>query len=108
MGILGKRSVTQFFKLITLFTHHSIIALETGETNSKITPSVADDLVLVETDFDDKTAATINIFNQSGKLMIEKMASQTNTISLASLPQGLYFIRVNHGVDFWVKKVMKL
>ncbi len=73
----------------------------------KITPSVADDFVLVETDFDDKTPTTIDIFNQSGKLMIEKMAEKTNTISIKSLPQGMYFIRVNHGVDFWVKKVMK-
>ena len=91
------------------FEYSKIVSLlVASKYNVKITPSVADDLLLVETDFDDKTAATINIFNQSGKLMIEKMASQTNTISLASLPQGLYFIRVNHGVDFWVKKVMKL
>ncbi len=73
----------------------------------KITPSVSDDSVVVETDFDDKLPATIAIFNESGKLMIEKTANQTNIISLVSLPPSLYFVRVNHGLDFWVKKVMK-
>ena len=91
-----------------LFDYSKIVSLLVpSKYTVKITPSVSDDLVVVETDFDDKIPATIAIFNQSGKLLIEKTATQTNTISLESLPQGLYFVRINHGLDFWVKKVMK-
>ena len=90
------------------FDYSKIVSLLiSSKYTVKITPSVGNDLVLVETDFDDKIPATINIFNQSGKLMIEKVAEKTNTISIESLPQGLYFVRVNHGLDFWVKKVVK-
>ena len=91
-----------------LFDYSKIVSLlVSSKYNVKITPSVSEDCVDIETDFDDKTPATIHIFNQSGKLMFEKTALQTNKISLDLLPKGLYFVRVNHGLDFWVKKVMK-
>ncbi len=91
-----------------LFDYSKIVSLLVdSKYRVKITPSVSDNMVLVETDFDDKTPATINIFNESGKLMIEKTATQVFTISLESLPKGLYFVRVNHGLDFWVKKIVK-
>ncbi len=91
-----------------IFDYSKIMSLiVASKYNVKITPSVANGFVLVENDFNDKITATIDIFNQSGRLMIEKVAEKTNTISIESLPQGLYFVRVNHGLDFWVKKVMK-
>lgn len=73
----------------------------------KITPSVSDNTVLVETDFNDKTEATIGIYNQAGKLMLQRTATRLETISMDNFPQGLYFVRVTHGQDFWVKKVVK-
>ncbi len=104
---------TSYYRLKTvdndgLIDYSKIVSLLVpSKYTVKITPSVSADYVIVENDFDDKIPATIGIFNQSGKLVIEKTATQTNTISLESLPQGLYFVRINHGLDFWVKKVMK-
>lgn len=73
----------------------------------KITPSVSDNTVLVETDFNDRIDATIGVYNQAGKLMFQKTVTRLETISMDNFPQGLYFVRVNHGQDFWVKKVIK-
>lgn len=73
----------------------------------KITPSVSDNTVLVETDFNDRIDATIGVYNQAGKLMLQKTVTRLETISMDNFPQGLYFVRVNHGQDFWVKKVIK-
>ena len=73
-----------------------------------ITPSVSDETVNIETDFDDKTSASIEIYDQVGKLMLKQTANRSNSISINSLPQGIYFVRVNHGQDFWVKKIVKL
>jgi hypothetical protein len=73
----------------------------------KITPSVYDGNVTVESDFDGKTAATIAVYSQAGELMLQQTATASNTISLDSLPSGIYLVRVTHGLDFWVKKVVK-
>ena len=89
-----------YSKIVSLFVESKYMV--------KITPSVSDDTVLIETDFDDKTDATVGIYNQAGKLMVQKKITRLETISLDNLAQGLYFVRVDHGQDFWVKKIMKL
>ncbi len=72
-----------------------------------ITPSVQDESVTIETDFEDSKAGKIEVFSQSGKLMLEKPVTRSAVVSLQTLPQGIYIIRVKQGQDFWVKKVAK-
>jgi hypothetical protein len=72
-----------------------------------ITPSVSDDSVTIETDFEDNKVGTIEVYNQAGKLLKSQTAARLTTISLESFPQGIYFVRVNHGIEFWVRKVAK-
>ena len=108
-----KLNKTTYFRLKMIdndgsFDYSKVVSLFVQSKNTvKITPSVSDETVVVETDFDDKTTTQIEIYNQKGQLMIKKTALNTNTISLQNLPQGIYFVRVNHGSDFWVKKIMK-
>ncbi|MBL7817602.1 MAG: polysaccharide deacetylase family protein [Saprospiraceae bacterium] len=106
-------SKTSYYRLKMLdkdgtFDYSRVVSLlVASKFNVKITPSVSDETVIVETDFDDKTTATIEVYSQTGQLKTRQTASHFNTISIENLPQGLYFVRVNHGQDFWVKKIVK-
>lgn len=104
---------TSYYRLKMLdndgsFDYSRIVSLiSVPKYTVNITPSVSDETVTIETDFDDKTPATIEIYDQSGTLKIKKTATRLDTIALDTLAQGIYFVRVNHGQDFWVKKIVK-
>lgn len=75
------------------------------EFEGKISPKVTNDNVNVELDNEQPTVITI--YNISGQVVLRKNITHSTSVSLASQPNGIYFLSVSQGSAISVEKIIK-
>ena len=98
MGGCIERSACVFFD--------STLGLDVFSANElKIYPIPANHFITVELFYDNDTELTL--FDVSGKLLLSKMISESTTLPVKDLPQGIYFLKVQTDKRIGTYKIIK-
>jgi hypothetical protein len=94
------------------FDYSKVVILTNNDAKKlvKITPSVSDGFLTVETNLESRNAsATLEIFDTSGHLhWTQKTAKDVTLVNINALPTNFYLLRVTIGGSVWVHKFTKL
>ena len=71
----------------------------------KIYPIPAKHFITVELFYENDTE--LNLFDVSGKLVLSKMTTESTTLPVKDLPQGIYFLKVNTDEQAGTYKIIK-
>jgi hypothetical protein len=71
----------------------------------KIYPIPAQNFITIE--FSSEMSTDVNLFDVSGKLVLNKTITESSELNIKDLPQGLYFLKVNTKEKSGTYKVVK-
>jgi hypothetical protein len=74
-------------------------------TELKIYPIPAKHFITVELFYENDTE--LNLFDVSGKLVLSKMTTESTTLPVKDLPQGIYFLKVQTHEKTGTYKIIK-
>lgn len=75
----------------------------------KTYPNPVDEVLNIERQISNEQTAQLEIIGMNGRVVLSSLLNKaTSTISVSTLPKGLYFSRVQHGTDMEACKFVEL
>ncbi len=113
MGIIGtvkkgNNVVQQGFLTNVIYIENHLEASE-QDIDLSAYPNPVVDILTISFSRKPSRPVVINVFDLTGRLVLSKTFSENENITLrtSQLAEGIYILRINDGINKWLKKIVK-